>query len=97
MLRRISTIAVTAAMTGGVLLTALPAHAATTAGVHTMAARGGGITVNIEELRKQSADLKAKAAQLDRMGEPAAAKRARAQAAAIDRRIKQLIDAENNV
>ncbi|MGW0551677.1 hypothetical protein [Streptomyces altiplanensis] len=96
MLRRISTLAVTAAMTGGVLLTALPAHAATT-GQQTVAARGGAITVNIEELRKQSADLKAKARKLDRMGEPEAAKRARAQAAAIDRRIKQFIDAENNM
>ncbi|MET9508230.1 hypothetical protein ABZX62_07070 [Streptomyces flavidovirens] len=97
MLRRISTIAVTAAMTGGVLFAALPAHAATATGQQAMAARGGGITVNIEELRKQSAELKAKAKKLDRMGEPEAAKRARAQAAAIDRRIQQLIDAENNM
>ncbi|MBT2487339.1 hypothetical protein J7E96_02045 [Streptomyces sp. ISL-96] len=97
MLRRISTMAVTAALTGGVLFAALPAHAAATTGQQTMAARGGAITVNIEELRKQSADLKQKAKQLDRLGEREAANRARAQAAAVDRRIKQLIDAENNM
>ncbi|MGW0561263.1 hypothetical protein ACWDZ4_11655 [Streptomyces sp. NPDC003016] len=92
-----STIAVTAVMTGGVLLTALPAHAATTAGPQAVAARGGAITVDIEELRKQSAGLRAKAKQLDRLGEREAAKRARAQAEAIDRRVKQLIDAETSV
>ncbi|MFD5101500.1 hypothetical protein [Streptomyces albidochromogenes] len=97
MLRRISTIAVTAAMTGGALCAALPAHAAPAAGQQTMSARGGGITVNIEELRRQSAELKSRAAQLERLGERQAAQRARAQAAAIDRRVQQLIDAENNV
>ncbi|MGX1880730.1 hypothetical protein [Streptomyces sp. NPDC055287] len=97
MLRRISTIAVTAAMTGGVLFAALPAHAAPSTGQQTMAARGGAITVNINELRQQSADLKTKAEKLDRLGEREAAKRARAQAAAIDRRIQQFIDAENNM
>ncbi|MGW7051926.1 hypothetical protein [Streptomyces sp. NPDC054887] len=99
MLRRISTLAVTAAMAGGVLFTALPAHAAPAAGSQSVTAKAarGSITVNIRELQQQSRDLKDKANQLDRLGAHAEAKRCRAQAAAIDKRIKQLQDAENGV
>lgn len=97
MRRSISTVAVTVAMAGGVLFTALPAQAVTTTGQQTMAARGGAITVNINQLRQQSADLKAKANRLEREGEYAAAKRCRVEAAAIDRRIKAYLDAENNM
>lgn len=60
-------------------------------------AAGGGISVNIDELRQQSADLKAKAARLDHEGEHEAAKRARAQANALDKRIKAYLDAEENM
>ncbi|MFI9050107.1 hypothetical protein [Streptomyces sp. NPDC053427] len=96
MRRRISTLAVTAAMAGGILFTALPAHAATTvAGGQSVAARGA-VTVNIEELRQQSAELKAKAARLERDGHHAEAKRTRDQANALDRKIQAYIDAENN-
>ncbi|MGW7574365.1 hypothetical protein [Streptomyces sp. NPDC054765] len=89
--------AVTAAMAGGLLLTALPAQAATTAsaGRQTVAA-AGPIKVNINEMRRQSAELKAKAARLDHEGEHAAADRARAQARALDKKIKQYLDAEEN-
>ncbi|MBT2506461.1 hypothetical protein J7I98_11240 [Streptomyces sp. ISL-98] len=97
MRRRISALAVTAAIAGGVLFAVVPAQAATTTGQQTMAARAGGIHVNIDELRQQSAELKAKANRLENDGEYAAASRARAEANAIDRRIQQLIDAENNM
>ncbi|MEU9111556.1 hypothetical protein AB0D04_07135 [Streptomyces sp. NPDC048483] len=96
MRRRISAFAVTAAMAGGVLFAALPAHAATTTtGGHAAVARGA-IQVNIGELRQQSADLKSKAARLDQEGEHAAANRARAEANAIDQKIQAYLDAENN-
>ncbi|WP_434595644.1 hypothetical protein [Streptomyces sp. A5-4] len=94
MRRRISTLAVTAAMAGGVLFAALPVTTATAA---PAAARGGSISVNIPQLRQQSADLKAKANRLDRDGAHAAAKRARAEAAAIDRKIQAYLDAEENM
>ncbi|MFJ5804221.1 hypothetical protein [Streptomyces decoyicus] len=97
MRRRISTFAVTAAMAGGVLFAALPAHAATTTGSHAAVARAGSIHVNLDELRQQSADLKAKANRLDQDGEHEAAERARAEARAIDNQIKAYENAENNV
>ncbi|AJT62072.1 hypothetical protein [Streptomyces chattanoogensis] len=96
MRRRISAFAVTAAMAGGVLFAALPAHAATLTGSHAAVA-GGSIHVNLDELRQQSADLKAKANRLDQDGEHEAAERARAEANAIDNQIKAYEDAENNV
>ncbi|UNO39617.1 hypothetical protein [Streptomyces sp. MST-110588] len=97
MRRRISTLAVTAAMAGGVLFTALPAHAAPTAGQAVMAARGGAVTVDIREMQKQVAELRARADRQDRAGNHAGAKRTRAQADALQRRIQQFIDAENNM
>ncbi|MFF3544052.1 hypothetical protein ACFYXD_19670 [Streptomyces platensis] len=97
MRRRISALAVTAAVAGGVLFAALPAQAATTAAGRPSVAAGGGISVNIDELRQQSADLKAKANRLDHEGEHEAAKRARAQANALDKRIQAYLDAEENM
>ncbi|MFE6740302.1 hypothetical protein [Streptomyces tubercidicus] len=94
--RRISALAVTAAVAGGVLFAALPAQAATTAAGRQSVAAGGGIQVNIDELRQQSADLKAKAARLDNEGEHDAAERARAEARALDKRIQAYLDAEEN-
>ncbi|MDJ0465134.1 hypothetical protein [Streptomyces sp. H27-C3] len=90
----------TAAMAGSVLFAALPAATATAApaaGQQNVAARAGSIRVNIPQLRQQSADLKAKANRLDRDGAHAEAKRARAEAAAIDRRIQAYLDAEENM
>ncbi|MGW1790325.1 hypothetical protein ACWCO0_34675 [Streptomyces tubercidicus] len=94
--RRISALAVTAAVAGGVLFAALPAQAATTAAGRQSVAAGGAVQVNIDELRQQSADLKAKAARLDNEGEHAAADRARAEARALDERIQAYLDAEEN-
>jgi hypothetical protein len=94
--RRISAIAVTAAVAGGLLFAALPAQAATASAGRQGMAAGHVITVDINQLRQQSAELKAKAARLDHEGEHAAADRARAQARALDKRIKQLLDAEEN-
>ncbi|MEU8787747.1 hypothetical protein [Streptomyces sp. NPDC048637] len=97
MRRRISALAVTAAVAGGVLFAALPAQAATAAAGRQSVAAGGGISVNIDELRQQSADLKAKADRLDREGEHEAADRARAQAHALDKRIQAYLDSEENM
>ncbi|GAA2606782.1 hypothetical protein [Streptomyces tubercidicus] len=94
--RRISALAVTAAVAGGVLFAALPAQAATTAAGRQSVAAGGAVQVNIDELRQQSADLKAKAARLDNEGEHGAADRARAEARALDERIQAYLDAEEN-
>ncbi|MFF4953406.1 hypothetical protein ACWC2K_05485 [Streptomyces chattanoogensis] len=74
----------------------MPAHAATITGSHAVVA-GGAIHVNIDELRQQSAELKAKANRLDQDGEHEAADRARAEANDIDNQIQAYLDAENNV
>ncbi|MFG2093418.1 hypothetical protein [Streptomyces sp. NPDC048612] len=97
MRRRLSALVVTAAVAGGVLCAALPAQAATTTAARTGVAAGGAIHVNIEEMRKQSTNLKAKADRLDRAGKHAEAKRVRAQAYALDRKIKAYLDADENM
>jgi hypothetical protein len=91
--RRTTTLAITAALAGGLLFTAAPAQAATTADV-----RAGGIVIcEINKMRQQVDELKSKAAKLDRLGAHDEAKKARAQAAAIQRKIKNCQDAENNM
>ncbi|MGW8555744.1 hypothetical protein [Streptomyces tubercidicus] len=95
--RRISALAVTAAVAGGVLFAALPAQAATTAAGRQSVAAGGAVQVNLDEMRQQSADLKTKAARLDNEGEHEAADRARAEARALDKRIQAYVDAEENM
>ncbi|WP_157878853.1 hypothetical protein [Streptomyces sp. CT34] len=94
MRRRISALALTAAMAGGVLLTALPAQAVPVTGVHAM--DSGSTQVAIGRLRQQSERLKAEADRLDGAGDHAGADRDRAQAHAIDEKIQALLDAEHN-
>ncbi|MFF8605869.1 hypothetical protein ACF06X_08025 [Streptomyces sp. NPDC015346] len=64
----------------------------------TPAAAAGGtkIVCEIDKMRQQSHELRAKAAKLQRLGAMAEARKARAQADALDRRIRNCIDAENN-
>ncbi|MFF5131335.1 hypothetical protein ACFY41_30975 [Streptomyces syringium] len=84
-MRRISALAVTAALAGGVLFTALPVTTATAA-PHK--------TCNINQMGQQVADLRAKAATLRKLGEPEAAKRAQAQADAIAKKRAACIKAD---
>ncbi|MFI1395602.1 hypothetical protein [Streptomyces sp. NPDC020681] len=92
-MRRTTTLAITAALAGGLLFAAAPAQAATTAGVRA----SGVIICDYAKMHQEVADLKSKAAKLDRLGEREAAKRARAQADAIQRKIKNCQNAENNL
>ncbi|MGI5404210.1 hypothetical protein ACQEVG_33115 [Streptomyces sp. CA-135486] len=93
-MRRITTLAVTAAMAGGLLFAAAPAQAASAT---PSGARAGGVVIcEINKMRAEAAKLKQKAAQLDQLGAHAEAKKARAQADAILRKVKQCQDAENN-
>ncbi|WP_328666676.1 hypothetical protein OG905_06725 [Streptomyces sp. NBC_00322] len=93
-MRRITTLAVTAAMAGGLLFAAAPAQAASAA---QSGARAGHVIIcDYNKMRAEVAELKTKAAKLDRLGAHAEAKKARAQADAIQRKIKSCQDAENN-
>ncbi|GGT11871.1 hypothetical protein [Streptomyces purpureus] len=94
MRRFLTTFAVTAAIAGGTFLGAGGFQAAPDTLDRTQTV--GSITVNIGEMRQQVADLRRKAAQLDRLGERDAARKARAQADALQRRIDAIIAAEEN-
>ncbi|MEU6878363.1 hypothetical protein [Streptomyces sp. NPDC046712] len=87
--RTLTALTTTTLLAGGLLLgqtvTAEPAHAA-----------GKKIVCNVSKMRQQSADLRTKAAQLQRLGATAEARKARAQADAIDRQVRNCIDADNN-
>ncbi|GAA0411924.1 hypothetical protein [Streptomyces luteireticuli] len=85
MRRRISALAVTAALAGGVLLGTAPVEAS---------AAGHTVTCNYPKMRQEIAQLKAKANRLKHEGEYAAAKRTLAQANAIQRKLNMCEDAE---
>ncbi|WP_258527748.1 hypothetical protein [Streptomyces sp. NBRC 110611] len=82
-------------MAGGLLLAAVPAQAATVADQATISVRGA-ITCDEGKMHKQIADLRDKAFDLDRQGKKAAAKRARAKADALAKKLKQCQDADEN-
>jgi hypothetical protein len=87
--RTLTALTATTLLAGGLLLgqtaAAEPAHAA-----------GNKIVCNVPKMRQQAADLRSKAAQLQRLGATAEARKARAQADALDRKAKACIDADNN-
>ncbi|MER7772213.1 hypothetical protein [Kitasatospora sp. NPDC096140] len=87
MRRRISALVLTAALAGGALATV--AQVAT-----AQPAAAASITVDLNKMRQQVADLRAKANRLDHEGEHAAARKARAQADALQRRIDQIEKAD---
>ncbi|GAB7185209.1 hypothetical protein ATKI12_5040 [Kitasatospora sp. Ki12] len=87
MRRRIPALVLTAALAGGALATV--AQVAT-----AQPAAAASITVDLNQMRQQVADLRAKANRLDREGERDAARRARAQADALQRRIDQIEKSE---
>ncbi|MFH0520627.1 hypothetical protein ACHBTE_26050 [Streptomyces sp. M41] len=95
MTKRFSALAVSAAIVGGLFITSVPAHAAPSAG-HSAASAKGAITCNEGQMRQQIAKLKNKAAKLKQLGEHAAAKRTLNEAAALQKRLQQCIDADNN-
>ncbi|MCA6093002.1 hypothetical protein LE181_12625 [Streptomyces sp. SCA3-4] len=85
MRRRISALALTAALAGGVVLTALPVQSATAATA----------TCKPSQMRQDIANLRAKAKRMKHEGEPEAARRANAQADAIEKRLNQCLKTEN--
>ncbi|MEU2063060.1 hypothetical protein [Streptomyces sp. NPDC013455] len=95
MTNRISALAVSVAIAGGLLVTSAPAHATMPAGRHAVVAKAS-ITCNKTELRRQIAALKDKAAKLKQLGETEAARRALADANALQRKLDACIKAEND-
>ncbi|MFC8239829.1 hypothetical protein [Streptomyces chartreusis] len=95
MTKRISALAVSAAVIGGFFVTSMPAQAATSAGQSVVSAKAA-VTCNQGQLRQQIAGLKSKAAKLKQLGEPAAARKALGDAAALQKRLDACIKAEDN-
>ncbi|GAA2808249.1 hypothetical protein GCM10010505_38130 [Kitasatospora aburaviensis] len=99
MLRRMSALAVSTVVAGGLLLAAAPAQAApaaTQSGVQAVAA-AGSVTVNIQELRQQVAKLRQQAATLRHVGLYREADKVDARANAIEAQIKRYLDCERSV
>ncbi|MEV5143431.1 hypothetical protein AB0L14_03050 [Streptomyces sp. NPDC052727] len=95
MTKRFSALAVSAAIVGGLLITSVPAHAATSAGQGAVSTKAA-IRCDKDQMRRQIAALKDKAAQLKRLGETAAARKALNEAAAIQKKLNACIKAEED-
>ncbi|MFE7119290.1 hypothetical protein ACFU99_28135 [Streptomyces sp. NPDC057654] len=96
MRRRMSTLAASAVLAGGLLFAAAPAQAATaSADTATMAARGK-VTCNVKKMRAEITALKNKANKYAQMGDKERAKQTRAKANAKQRQLQACIDADNN-
>ncbi|MED7952339.1 MULTISPECIES: hypothetical protein [unclassified Streptomyces] len=91
MRRRMSALAVTAVLAGGLLLSVAPAESA------SAATRGSSVSVNIEELRAQARNLHAQADRLRHQGHYREANVTEARAQALDAYIQRLVDCERNV
>ncbi|MFF8729777.1 hypothetical protein ACF073_25275 [Streptomyces sp. NPDC015171] len=91
--KRMSALAVSAAVAGAFLITSVPAHAAPAAG-HGVVSKAT-VTCNKNEMRQQIANLKNKAAKLRQLGEDAAARKALSDANAIQKRLNACIKAED--
>ncbi|MET9951208.1 hypothetical protein ABZ135_06600 [Streptomyces sp. NPDC006339] len=87
--RTLTALAATTLLAGGLLL-------GQTAAAPSAEAAGKTTTCHVEDMRKQSRDLRAKAAKLKRLGATTEARRVLAQADALDRRIQNCIDADND-
>ncbi|WP_171169093.1 hypothetical protein [Streptomyces sp. I05A-00742] len=86
MRRRIVALAVSALMAGGTVAMTLPAQTAS----------AKAITCDTSQMRQQVANLKAKAQRLKHEGEYAAARRALAQADAIQKKLNACIKGDND-
>ncbi|MFD5016695.1 hypothetical protein [Streptomyces chartreusis] len=95
MTKRMSALAVSAAVIGGFFVTSMPAQAATPAG-QSVASAKAAVTCNQGQLRQQIAGLKSKAAKLKQLGETAAARKALSDAAALQRKLDACIKADND-
>ncbi|MEU9079338.1 hypothetical protein ACFYUY_09335 [Kitasatospora sp. NPDC004745] len=87
MRRRISALVLTAALAGGALATVAQVAAA-------QPAAAASVTVDLNKMRQQVQDLRQKANRLDHEGERDAARKARAQADQLQRRIDQIEKSE---
>ncbi|MEU9859592.1 hypothetical protein AB0D99_01880 [Streptomyces sp. NPDC047971] len=87
--RTLTALTATTLLAGGLLLgqtvTAEPAHAA-----------GKKIVCDVPKLRQQAAELRSKAAKLQRLGSTAEARKVRAYADALERQAQACVDADNN-
>ncbi|WP_327674021.1 hypothetical protein [Kitasatospora sp. NBC_00458] len=88
MRRRMSALAATAVLAGGLLLSVAPAQSASAA---------GSISVNVEELRVQAQKLHTQANKLRQQGHYQEANVAEARARSLDAYIQRLLDCERNV
>lgn len=95
MRRRLTTLAVTALMAGGFVITAVPAQAATS-GTQAVAAAGGVIICKPAELRQEAAKNKQAAQRARAAGRIEEARRLFAKADALLRRAKQCEDADSD-
>ncbi|GHH04590.1 hypothetical protein [Streptomyces lanatus] len=95
MTKRLSALAVSAAIVGGLFITSAPAQAATSADQSAVSVKAA-VTCNKAKMRQQIADLKTKAAKLKQLGETAAAKKALNDAAAIQKKLDACIKAEDD-
>ncbi|KOT99243.1 MULTISPECIES: hypothetical protein [Streptomyces] len=86
MRRRLTSLAVSTALAGGVLFAAVPAQTAF----------AGQVTCHISQMAEEAAQHKSKAAKLDRSGHHKAANKERAKARAIEKRIAQCQDSEKH-
>ncbi|TXS53145.1 hypothetical protein EAO75_02620 [Streptomyces sp. uw30] len=95
MTKRISALAVSAAIVGGLFITSAPVHAATSAGQGAFSAKAA-VTCNPNQLGQQIANLKRKAAQLKQLGETAAARKALNDAAALQKRLDACVKGDED-
>ncbi|MFB7862922.1 MULTISPECIES: hypothetical protein [unclassified Streptomyces] len=86
--RTLSALAATMLLAGGLLL-------GQTATAPAAQAAGKTVTCNVEKMHKEAAELRSKAAKLQRLGATAEARKARAQADALDRKAQACIDADD--
>ncbi|GAA0455504.1 hypothetical protein ACFQ2B_39490 [Streptomyces stramineus] len=95
MSRRIPALAASAALAGGLLFTAVPAHAATTGGAEAVTARAA-VTCNMTKLRKEIQDLTDLANKNKRLGNHDIAKKKFAEAAAKKKKLESCIKADKD-
>ncbi|MFC8506496.1 hypothetical protein ACFU3J_34175 [Streptomyces sp. NPDC057411] len=87
--RTLTALAATTLLAGGLLL-------GQTVTAPTAQAAGKTVVCNVPKMRQQAHDLRVKAAKLQNLGARAEARKARAQADALDRKIKGCLDADDH-
>ncbi|WP_328744987.1 hypothetical protein OHT57_06000 [Streptomyces sp. NBC_00285] len=95
MTKRLSALAVSAAVVGGFFITSVPAQAATSAGQGVVSVESP-VTCDPGQMRQQIANLRTKAEKLRHLGETAAAKKALNDAAALEKKLTACIKADDD-